>query len=126
MERKKLDAAVAAVMRGTEHRTAQELAAELGCSEATVRAARSIARSRNGVAVDCKRGRKTAIEAQRASQAVVALRALQASDGATVYELAAGMGVALNRARVLVRSLVSSGAVRSDGATPPRYLAVPE
>jgi len=120
----KMDAALAVVMSGTEHLTAQQIAAQVGCSESLVRVARATARSM-GYDVNPKRGRRVSIEARHTVVQTEALRVLRGG-GLTVYALAEAMGVPVTRARAIVRSLVTSGAVVSDGGATPRYSAVAE
>ena len=119
----KMDAALAVVMSGTEHLTAQQIAAQVGCSESLVRVARATARSM-GYDVNPKRGRRVSVEAKRGIAQGKALRLLRG--GMTVYALAEAMGVPVTRARAIVRSLVAAGDVVSDGGATPSYSAVAE
>ena len=130
----KLAQAIEEVKSGTGSRTAQQIADLIGCSEATVRAARQIVAQSPGFKKDWKRGRREsspfrsdpAIPRQQTRRQLRGvLSKLEEYGGTSAHALAKMMDIPHARMIRLLRVLTEAGLVTA-GRGPDRLYRVPE
>jgi len=130
----KLARAIVEVKAGSGGRTAQQIADLIGCSEATVRAARQIVSKSPGFKKDWRRGRResgpfssdpSVSRQQTRRQLRGVLSTLEEHGATSAHDLSAMMSIPSDRMIRLLRVLTEAGLVTA-GKGPDRLYRVPE